>query len=78
MQKRALTFIALGLFMAALPVFPEPHLWQKWKLFVNGWLHKPEDWFDFAFHGLPLVLALAYYAIATVVGRIGRRVASQH
>lgn len=73
MNKRALMLVAFGIFMAALPVFPEPHLWQKCKLFANGWLHKPEDWFDFAFHGLPLALALFYLAYTTIVGHLGRK-----
>lgn len=77
MRKRALTFVAIGLFLAVLPVFPEPHLWQKWKLFANGWLHKPEDWLDFAFHGLPLVFALLFLAYTTILGRWGRKAVGQ-
>jgi len=59
-MKKALLPLFVGLLMAALPFGGEPHLLQKWKLFVNGWLHNPMDWFDFALHGLPLAGAIAY------------------
>lgn len=76
MLKRAATFVLGGLFMAALPFGFEPHLLQKWKLFVNGWLHKPEDWLDFAFHGLPLLLSLVYLGYVLVRSRGQKSVAT--
>lgn len=59
-MRRAIIPLLAGLLMAALPLGEQPHLLQKWQLLVNGWLHKPMDWFDFALHGLPLVGAVVY------------------
>jgi hypothetical protein len=59
-MRRAILPLIVGLLMAALPFGEQPHLIQKWKLFINGWLNQPLDWFDFALHGLPLVGAVIY------------------
>ena len=68
-MRKALLPILVGLFMAALPFGEQPHLVQKWKLFVNGWLHQPMDWFDFALHGLPIVGAIGYALYLVVRSR---------
>lgn len=50
--------VTLGL----APFMPEPHIWEKLTLLVNGKLNKPVDLFDFIMHGIPwvfLVLKLA-------------------
>ena len=44
--------IALGL----APFVPEPHLWQKLKMLIDGSLVKPVDIFDLLMHGTPAVL----------------------
>jgi hypothetical protein len=51
-----LLVIALALGLA--PFQPEPHLWQKLKMLVDGSLVKPIDIFDLAMHGLPALLLL--------------------
>jgi len=55
--------VALGL----APFTPEPHLWEKLRMLVNGMLSRPIDIFDLIMHAaLPLLLLvrlirLAYY-----------------
>jgi hypothetical protein len=52
-----LQMIALPAILLALaPFAPEPHLWQKLKMLVDGTLHKPIDIFDLFLHGTPLLL----------------------
>ncbi|WP_270732932.1 RND transporter [Shimia sp. Alg240-R146] len=41
------------------PFSPEPHLWEKLKMLVNGTLVKPMDWFDMVMHSAPLVMVAA-------------------
>ena len=53
-----LAALTLGL----LPVFPEPHLWEKLKILADGSLTRPLDIFDLALHGLPVALLLAKLA----------------
>ncbi|GMQ84120.1 MAG: hypothetical protein BMS9Abin06_0880 [Gammaproteobacteria bacterium] len=48
--------ILLALFLTFAPFVPEPHLWQKLKMLVDGVLVKPVDIFDLFLHAAPLVL----------------------
>ncbi len=48
--------ILLGLALALAPFSPEPHLWQKIKLWHAGGLQRPIDVFDLLFHASGLVL----------------------
>lgn len=44
------------------PFVPEPHIWQKIKMLMDGGLTKSIDIFDLIFHGTPfLLLALKLY-----------------
>ena len=45
-----------ALLLGLAPFVPEPHLWQKLKMLVNGTLTKPIDIFDLLLHGTPVVL----------------------
>jgi hypothetical protein len=57
LDKIPLHMIALPVILLALaPFVPEPHLWQKLKMLVNGTLVRPIDIFDLLFHGTPLLL----------------------
>jgi hypothetical protein len=48
-----------GLLLGLAPYLPEPHIWGKVKWVAGGALGmQPADWFDLAFHGLPLALSL--------------------
>lgn len=51
-----LAFFAL--FLTFAPFVPEPHLWQKSKMLVDGTLTKPIDIFDLFWHSWPLVLLI--------------------
>lgn len=51
-----LLIVAIGLGLA--PFVPEPHLWQKIKMLVDGSLSKPVDIFDLVMHGAPAVLLI--------------------
>ena len=48
--------VIMTLWMLAAPFVPEPHLVQKWHMFLAGTLTKPLDIFDVFWHLLPAVL----------------------
>lgn len=54
-----LVILILAVILGLLPLFPEPHLWQKLKLLADGELVKPLDIFDLFLHGGPTVLLIA-------------------
>ena len=41
-----------------LPLFPEPHVWEKLRMLVEGNLIRAIDWFDLFMHGTPWVLVM--------------------
>lgn len=56
-DKIPLQMIAIPAALLALaPFVPEPHLWQKLKMLVDGTLERPIDIFDLLLHGTPLIL----------------------
>jgi hypothetical protein len=57
LDKIPLQMIALPAVLLALaPFVPEPHLWEKLKMLMNGSLSRPIDIFDLFLHGTPLIL----------------------
>ncbi len=51
-----------ALLLGLAPFFPEPHLWEKLKMLVNGALSRPIDIFDLFLHGsLPVLLGIKLY-----------------
>ena len=58
--KKLGTLALVSIIMGIMPLGSEPHLWQKLKLLINGWLSGPMDIFDLMLHGLPLVATLGY------------------
>ena len=48
--------IVVAGWLALAPVFPEPHLIEKWRMLMQGTLGKPIDIFDLLLHTVPLVL----------------------
>ena len=40
------------------PLFPEPHVWEKLRMMVQGNLILAIDWFDLVMHGTPWVLVV--------------------
>lgn len=48
--------------MALAPFSPQPHLWEKWQMLLDGSLRRPIDIFDLFWHLLPgLLLALKWW-----------------
>lgn len=52
-------FVVLALTLGLAPFLPEPHLWEKLKMLVDGTLQRPIDIFDLVMHGTPWVLLAA-------------------
>ncbi len=51
--------VVVAVLLGLAPLSPEPHLWQKLKMLMDGTLVKPLDMFDLFFHGTaPLLLIL--------------------
>lgn len=53
-EYRTLVFLAVILGLA--PFYPEPHLFEKLTMLMEGNLKKPVDIFDLFMHGTPIVL----------------------
>jgi len=51
-----LTLIIISLTLGLAPFVPEPHVWEKLKMLVDGSLGKPVDIFDLFMHGTPWIL----------------------
>ena len=51
--------IIFCLTLGLAPFVPEPHIWQKLIMLVNGELHRPIDIFDLLFHAIPWLLLIA-------------------
>ncbi len=52
------TLIIIALTLGLAPFVPEPHIWEKLKMLVNGTLVKPIDIFDLLMHGTPWVVLI--------------------
>jgi len=50
--------IIAALLLGLAPFQPEPHLWQKLKMLMDGSLSLPIDIFDLLMHGSPAVLLI--------------------
>ena len=48
--------IMISLMLGLAPFVPEPHVWEKLKMLVDGSLGKPVDIFDLFMHGAPWIL----------------------
>ena len=48
--------LIFGILMALAPFYPQPHLWQKLQMLINGELNKPIDVFDLFWHSVGLVI----------------------
>lgn len=51
--------VFFGSIFALMPIFPEPHLWQKIMMIVNSLYMAPIDWFDICMHGGVALLVIA-------------------
>ena len=54
--------------LAVAPIFPQPHLFEKWTMLWHGDLVKPIDWFDLVLHTAPLVLLAVRLRLGTGKG----------
>ncbi|MFV1993106.1 MAG: RND transporter [Acidiferrobacterales bacterium] len=50
--------VIVAVLLGLAPFVPEPHLWQKLNMLMDGILIKPMDIFDLVFHGSGPVLLL--------------------
>lgn len=50
--------LVVAVLLGLAPFQPEPHLYEKLKMLVNGGLTKPVDIFDLLMHGAPLGLVI--------------------
>ncbi len=50
--------IIAALYFSLAPFMPEPHLWEKSKMLINGDLTKGIDIADFFMHSSPLLLLI--------------------
>ncbi len=57
--------VVLCLTLGLAPFSPEPHLFEKLRLLINGALTRPMDMFDLLLHGAPWLL-LIFKLIRTV------------
>lgn len=49
--------LLVWILLAPWPMSPEPHLVEKYHMFMSGTLTKPIDIFDVFWHGWPVLLA---------------------
>lgn len=59
-----LSFFAV--FMVILPVSPEPHLVEKWRMLLEGILTKPLDIFDVFWHLLPTFILILKFVLSKI------------
>ncbi|MDH5184636.1 MAG: RND transporter [Gammaproteobacteria bacterium] len=52
------TVLLIALTLGLAPFVPEPHVWEKLKMLMDGSLAKPIDIFDLFLHGTPWVLLI--------------------
>ncbi len=51
-----LPLAVVAIFMALAPFTPEPHLFEKSRMLINGELSKPIDIFDLFWHSFLIVI----------------------
>ncbi len=49
-------FVVAALTLGLAPFVPEPHVWEKLRMLVDGTLSRPIDIFDLFFHLAPTIL----------------------
>jgi len=58
-----------ALLLALAPFIPEPHLWQKWKMLMDGSLARPIDIFDVFYH----LLGFLFFGIRSIARQLVQR-----
>lgn len=54
--------VIIAILLGLAPFTPEPHLWQKSRMLVDGSLTRPLDIFDLFMHGAPAILLIVKLA----------------
>ena len=62
-QIPVLPLVMVTILLGLAPFVPEPHLWEKIKMLVNGDLNKAIDIFDLIMHGTPVILLILKLAL---------------
>ncbi|MCW8855574.1 MAG: RND transporter [Gammaproteobacteria bacterium] len=57
-QIPVMPLVMVAILLGLAPFVPEPHLWQKIKMLINGELIKPIDIFDLIMHATPAILLI--------------------
>ena len=57
-QIPLMPLLVAAILLGLAPFVPEPHLWQKLKMMINGDLVKPIDIFDLLMHSAPAILLI--------------------
>ena len=60
--------VIAAVWLVVAPIFPQPHLIEKWTMLWHGSLIKPIDWFDLVLHTTPLVLLAVRLRLGTAKG----------
>lgn len=68
-----LLILPIAAFMAFAPFVPEPHLWEKMRMLVQGTLRRPIDIFDLFWHGVPVLVLFLKVARMMIVRGAGPR-----
>jgi len=70
LDRLPLGMLVIGAVVLGLAPFqPEPHLWEKLKMLVDGTLNRPIDIFDLVMHAsLPLLLIAKLIRLAVLRG----------
>ncbi len=59
-------FIAISASLGMAPFFPEPHVWEKLTMLIDGTLSKQVDIFDLLMHSTPwALLSFKLFRLAT-------------
>jgi hypothetical protein len=61
--------IPAAVIIGLLPFFPQPHVVEKFRMLVNGTLHRPIDIIDLIMHLSPTVLLLCKWLVERFTGR---------
>lgn len=65
-----LPLLVATVFLGLAPFNPEPHLWEKLKMLVNGTLTEMIDIFDLLMHAAPLIILLLKLAFGRPPERV--------
>ena len=65
--------LLIVLILGGAPFVPEPHLFEKIRMLVNGTLSRPIDIFDLLYHSAPLVVLMCKLVRLLTTARADQR-----